>query len=44
VLVITRRSYRLEDEEGAQEEYPSISVAMNKEGLFEHDASLLINN
>jgi len=44
VLVITRRSYRLEDEEGAQEGYPSISVAMNKEGLFGHDAPLPINN
>jgi len=44
VLVITRQSYRLEDEEGAQEGYPSISVAMNKEGLFGHGASLLINN
>jgi len=44
VLVITRRSYRLEDEEGAQEGYSSIFVAMNKKDLFEHDASLLINN
>ncbi len=44
MLVITRRSYRLEDEKDAQEEYSSIFVAMNKKGLFEHDASLLINN
>jgi len=40
VLVKTRRSYRLEDEE----EYSLIFVAMNKRDLFEHDASLLINN
>ncbi len=40
MLVKTRRSYRLEDEEG----YSSISVAMNKGGLFGHGAPLPINN